>query len=201
MSRRRLIALITIVAAILAISGIAVAALLVGSAEIEVTASVAEVDLNFRTGETLPGSPNNSAITMQCFDDPVNPGGPPCADAVQSLSAGVLTLSFDNVWSGRDLYVGDVVPNEDLVWLVNTGDFPVAVVDVDFAGAGFGKPGSGEPIEVELVEPAGPWTPLVYPFTLAAQDGVPVQVHMTVNEASATAGATYGPVTILILGQ
>lgn len=197
MVRAKLVVLSFVVVLALAVSGIAIAVLSVGSAEIEASATVAEVDLSFRTGDTLPGSPNNSVITGTCLGPP----GPPCTDPghFNSLSGGVLTVFFDNVWKGRTFRIGAAVPGEDYIWLVNTGEFPVEVTGPTFGGAGFGDPGSGEPIEVKLIDPSD--TDLIYPFTINANDGVPVRVFMAVNESAATPGASYGPVTISINGQ
>lgn len=74
----------------------------------------------------------------------------------------------------------------------------IAYTDLDFSEApGFGSPGSGEPVIVELLRPDG----AVIEPPIDVELTSPMMVRLSTDASVAENGATYGPATISVLGE
>jgi hypothetical protein len=90
----------------------------------------------------------------------------------------------------------------DWIWLFNGYDFPLTVTSLDLSGApDFGVPGSGEPIEVRMVDPTTGDTDYTFPFDIPAESGLEVLFILDVNADTAEPGASYGPAVIYVTAE
>jgi hypothetical protein len=193
MTTRRL-AVVTVVAGVMAISGLAFAILQVQPAAMEAQAGVADPSLGF-----VYQVPGIGDFIYHTTYDPIPSeiiSGP--GETYAELVDGGLEITLSDAWANTVAWYG---PRTGLNLLLLRFDGPegmsVIVPNLDFSSApGFGPPGSGEPVVVEMVLADG--SPIPLNSLEGGSNGLLVNLRLSIDGDVAENGATYGPAEILL---